>query len=50
MTSVWIYVDTSKQIGDIDQIIKVFADEATAETWLKENDPEGTAFEYEVIE
>ena len=49
MTTVWIYVDTSKQVGDIDHL-KVFVDEATADTWLAENDPEGMAFEYEVLE
>jgi hypothetical protein len=49
MTTVWIYVDTSKQVGDIDHL-KVFIDEATADTWLAENDPEGMAFEYEVME
>jgi hypothetical protein len=25
-------------------------DRATADTWLAENDPEGIAFEYEVLE
>jgi hypothetical protein len=49
MTTVWIYVDVSKQVGDLDHL-KVFADEATADTWLAENDPEGMAFEYEVLE
>jgi hypothetical protein len=47
--TVWIYVDTSKQVGDADHL-KVFPDQATAETWLAENDPEGVAFEYEVLE
>ena len=46
--TVWIYVDTSKQVGDRDHI-KVFADQCAAEAWFKENDPEGVAFEYEVI-
>ena len=36
MTTVWIYVDTSKEIGDVDHL-KVFA---TSEL----------AFEYEVLE
>jgi hypothetical protein len=49
MITVWIYVDTSKQVGDLDHL-KVFVDEATADTWLVENDPEGMAFEYEVLE
>jgi hypothetical protein len=47
--TVWIYVDTGKQVGDRDQL-KVFASEIAAETWLQENDPEGVAFEYEVLE
>ena len=46
--TVWIYVNTSKQVGDEDHL-KVFATEDAAETWLQENDPEGVAFEYEVI-
>jgi hypothetical protein len=49
MTTVFIYVNTSKQVGDLDHI-KVFIDEATANRWLSENDPEGMAFEYEVLE
>jgi hypothetical protein len=28
---------------------RVFATEVAAEIWFKENDPEGVAFEYEVI-
>jgi hypothetical protein len=49
MITVWIYVDTSKQVGDPDHL-KVFVDKATADTWLAENDPEGEAFGYEVLE
>ena len=45
MTTVWIYVDTSKEVGDRDHI-KVFANEDAAETWFEENDLEGVAFEY----
>jgi hypothetical protein len=41
--------DTSKQVGDRDYL-KVFATEVAAEIWLKENDPEAVAFEYEVLE
>jgi hypothetical protein len=37
MTTVWIYVDVSKQVGDLDHL-KVFIDEATANTWLAKND------------
>ena len=47
--TVWIYVNTSKQVGDKDHL-KVFATEVAAEIWFKENDPEGVAFEYEVLE
>jgi hypothetical protein len=48
MTMVWIYVNTSKEVGDVAHL-KVFANEAAAEQWFAENDPEGVAFEYEVI-
>ena len=30
--------------------VKVFASTAAAEKWFEENDPEGVAFEYEVLE
>ena len=49
MTAVLIYVDTSKQVGDPDHLT-VFANAETADAWFKENDPEGVAFEYEVLE
>jgi hypothetical protein len=45
--TVWIYVDTSKQVGDVDHL-KVFANEEAAERWFAEHDPEGVAFDYEV--
>jgi hypothetical protein len=47
--TVWIYVDTSRDVGDVDHL-KVFANEAAAEAWFKEHEPEGVAFEYEAIE
>ena len=47
--TVWIYVDTSKQVGDKEHL-QVVASKDAAETWLQENDPEGVAFEYEVKE
>ena len=47
--TVWIYVNTSKQVGDPDHL-KVFANADAADTWLEENEPEGLAFEYEVLE
>ena len=40
----------SKQVGDPDDHLKVFATTDAAERWLDENDPEGVAFEYEVLE
>ena len=46
--TVLIYVDTSKQVGDKDHL-KVFATPDAAEAWFAKNDPEGVAFEYEVI-
>ena len=30
--------------------LKVFANADAADTWLEEKDPEGVAFEYEVLE
>jgi hypothetical protein len=47
MKSVWVYVDTSKEVGDV---TSKSADEEAAEKWFSENDPEGVAFEYEVLE
>jgi hypothetical protein len=49
MNTVCIYVDTSKEVGDVDHL-KVFATPELADAWFKENDPEGVAFEYEIIE
>jgi hypothetical protein len=48
MKIVLIYVDTSKEVGDVDHL-KVFADQVAAEAWFKVHDPEGAAFEYPVI-
>ena len=45
--TVWIYVDTSKQVGSPDHL-KVFDSQAAAQAWFDEHDPEGVAFEYEV--
>jgi hypothetical protein len=44
--TVWICVDTKKQVGDREHQ-KVFASEGAAETWFEQHDPEGVAFEYE---
>jgi hypothetical protein len=49
MTTVWVYVDTRKEVGDIDHV-KVFATVRAAEEWFEDNDPLGVAFEYEVLE
>jgi hypothetical protein len=46
--TVWIYVDTSREVSDADHL-KVFATDEAAAKWLAENDPEGIAFEYEVL-
>jgi hypothetical protein len=48
MTTVWVYVDTSKEVGDRDHL-KVFATPDAAGEWFKENDPEGVAIGYEVL-
>lgn len=47
--TVFVYVNTAKQVGDVDHI-KVFSTVDAAEKWFEENDPEGVAFEYDVIE
>ena len=46
--TVWIYVDTSKDVGDVDHL-KVFANEDVADAWFRDNDPEGVAFAYPII-
>jgi hypothetical protein len=38
MKTVWIYVDTSRDVGDKDHL-KVFANTEAAETWFEESDP-----------
>lgn len=47
MTTVLIYVDTSKKVGDAEHL-KVFADQDAAEAWFAAHDPEGVAFAYAV--
>jgi len=49
MNTVWIYTDTSQQVGDRDHL-KVFANSDAADAWFEQNDPEGVAFGYEVLE
>jgi hypothetical protein len=36
--TVWIYVDTNKQVGDPEHV-KVFANADAAQNWFEENDP-----------
>lgn len=45
--TVFVYVNTGKQVGDRDHL-KVFANADAAATWFEKNDPEGVAFEYTV--
>jgi hypothetical protein len=47
--TVFVYVNTAKQVGAPEHL-KGFATTDAAETWFEENDPEGVAFEYEVLE
>ena len=47
--TVFVYVDTSMLVGDVNHV-KVFATTDAAEKWFEENDPEGVAFEHEVLE
>ena len=47
--TVFVYINTAKEVRDIDYL-KVFANREAAERWFEENDPEGVAFEYEVME
>jgi hypothetical protein len=48
MKTVWVYTDTSKQVGDPNQL-HVFATQDAARRWLDEFDAEGIAFEYTVF-
>jgi hypothetical protein len=47
--TVFVYVNTSRQVGDAEHI-KVFANQDAAEKWFEENDPESVAFEYKVLD
>jgi hypothetical protein len=47
--TVLIYVNASKQVGDPHHL-QVFASADAAAIWFAENDPEGVACEYEVVE
>jgi hypothetical protein len=47
--TVLIYVATSKQVGDPEHL-RAFSNADAAEAWFAKIDPEGMAFEYEVIQ
>jgi hypothetical protein len=47
-TTVWAYVDICMQVGDLD-LPKLFASQEPADEWFAENDPEGGAFEYPML-
>jgi hypothetical protein len=49
MKTVWVYINTSKEVGDVDHP-KTFVAADAADLWLAENDPQGVAFENEVLE
>jgi len=46
--TVWVYVNTSKQVGD-PEYLKIFSDPDIARRWFARFDPNGVAFEYPVI-
>ncbi len=45
---VWVYVDASKEADD-PKHLKIFANIEAAAQWLEHHDPEGAAFECEVL-
>jgi hypothetical protein len=46
--TVWIYIDTAKEVGDVDQPEGLQQRGCWAERWFAEYDPEGVAFEYPI--
>ena len=46
--TVWVYLNTRKAGGDKDRV-KVFATFEAAEAWIEANDPEGVAYEHDLI-
>jgi hypothetical protein len=48
-TTVLIYVDTGKEVGDVDHL-QSLRQRGRREQMFDENDPEGVAFEYPVVE
>ena len=47
--TVLVYLETSKHVGDPDHL-KIVANAESAAVWFAENDPEGVAFEFEVLD
>ena len=45
---VWVYVDAGKDADD-PKHLKIFANVEAAAQWLEQHDPEGVAFECEVM-
>jgi hypothetical protein len=46
--TVWVYVDTSKNVGDKEHL-KLFANQHAADEWFKKHDIAGVAYGYEII-
>ena len=46
---IWIYVDTTRVLSN-DGNSKLLANLNLARAWLTENNPEGVAFDYEILE
>ena len=47
--TVFVYVNTSKQVGEPEHV-KLLRHQERRGNLVRENDPEGVAFEYEVLE
>jgi hypothetical protein len=48
MNTVWVYVDTSKRVGDL-EYLKIFGRRDVADDWLALHDPKGVAHQYPII-
>ena len=48
MTTIWVYVDTRYRAGHPDDL-KVFINPVAADESFNENDPDGAAFDYEIL-
>jgi hypothetical protein len=47
--TMFVYIDTARQLGDVDYV-KIFVNVEAAERGFEDHDPEGVAFEYDVLE